>query len=153
MNKNTASITLLLLLSSLFFGACGGGATQFERAEDLRRYLLKEQGIDLAKKQKAQVVILQVGNCGACTQNVLQFLDEKIPKWSDSTYLFLAHEDAELMARLADLPNSRVVADKNNMISRYGLRYLNDLLFLVENGDIKHYFKLDESGIRRAARY
>lgn len=152
MNKSTASIILLFLLSNLLFVACGGSA-QFERAEDLRRYLLKEQGIDLAKMQKAQVVIMQVGNCGACTREVLQFLDEKVPKWQDSTYLFLALPDAELSARLAQLPNSRVVEDKNNMIPRYGLRYLNDLLFLVENGNIKHYFKLDDSGIRQASRH
>ncbi len=151
MSKNTASIILLFLLISVLGLGCGGSA-QFERAEDLRRYLLKEQGIDLAKMSKAQVVILQVGNCGACTQSVLQFLDEKVPKWADSTYLFLAHPDAELAARLGQLPNSRVVEDKNNMVSRYGLRYLNDLLFLVENGNIKHYFKLDEGGIRQALR-
>lgn len=138
----------ILLLSSLFL-ACNRDSS-FERSHDLFKYLAQEQQLDMSKKNKAQLVILQVGNCGACTRDVLSFLEKKIPTFPDTTFVLLANDNEDIIATLSQIDKVKILTNSNNMLSKYGLRYVNDFIFLFEQGEIKKWFRLDEYGLKNA---
>lgn len=149
---NKKSVLLILLLSSLFGFACTN-SEPFERSSDLFRYLQKEQNLDIHKKEKVQLLILQVGNCGACTREVLKFVEETLPKLPDTTFVLMARNDSTIEANLAKITNAKVLSDDKQMLGKYGLRYVTDYLFVFEKGEITNWFRLDENGLKKAKRY
>jgi thioredoxin-related protein len=150
MNKKLA--LSILWLSSLFFLACHLD-TAFERSSDLFKYLAKEQQLDISQKNKMQLLILQVGNCGACTREVMNFVGQSLPKLSDTTYVLMARPDKDIEATLSQIDRVKILSDKNNMLGKYGLRYVTDYLFFFENGDIIKWHRLDENGLKNAKKY
>jgi hypothetical protein len=126
--------------------------TNFERKDELYKYLYKEQGIDLSQKGKLRLVILQVGNCGACTREVLDLLERKIPNFTDSTLVLMARRDSSIEANLAQVSKVKVLTDDKLMLSKYGLRYVTDYIFFFEAGELKKTYRLDEYGLKNAER-
>lgn len=126
--------------------------TNFERKDELYKYLFNEQQIDLSQKGKLQLVVLQVGNCGACTREVLNLVERKIPHFSDSTYVLMARRDSSIEANLATFSKVKILTDNSNMMPKYGLRYVTDYIFLFEAGELKKTYRLDEYGLKNAER-
>ncbi len=126
--------------------------TTFERKEELHNYLVKEQQLDITKKSKAQLLILQVGNCGACTREVLSFLERKLPHLTDTTFVLMARSDSTIEANLSKINKVKILTDKNGMLSKYGLRYVTDYLFFFEAGQLVKTHRLDEYGLKNAQR-
>jgi hypothetical protein len=97
-------------------------------------------------------VVLLVGNCGACTREVLNLVERKIPHFSDSTYVLMARRDSSIEANLATFSKVKILTDNSNMMPKYGLRYVTDYIFLFEAGELKKTYRLDEYGLKNAER-
>ena len=107
----------------------------------------------MQREVKAQVFIFQVGFCGACTGEVMMLIEENKDKFKDSTYFILSSPDKKLEQRLAKIPKSSILLDKSYLLHKYGLNYSKDMFFVLENGEIKKWFKLDTDDIKVAHNY
>ncbi len=147
MNKN---LVFIALISFIF--ACQR-PQHFDRSNELFSYLSKVQGLNLQSSSKAQVFIFQVGFCGTCTGEVMMLIEQNKNLCKDSTYFVLSKTDTKLEQRLAKIPNSLILIDKSPFLPKYGLFYSKDMLFVLTNGEVKKWFKLDTDGTEAANLY
>ncbi len=127
----------------------------FEREEDLRKYFINRQNIDLSQDSgEVYVVILQDGFCGACGADIINFLSEHFKGQTLAKKLILSYgKKAEgLAVTWAEIPNLSIMVDEPIKIERSGLRYSKDLLFKFRAGKLVFWSLLESAFLEHTAK-
>lgn len=118
--------------------SCGA----FERERELVRLLSVETGLDVTQISSMNIIILQDNICGACTDDVLQFITQ-LP--GEHTYFILSEEQPGILNHLrAHISEEKIFIDKEDLIVRYGLRYARDLIVVFSEGKVKYWAFIKE---------
>lgn len=147
MNKNLVFIAFISFIFSC------NRPQHFDRSGELLAYMNKVQGINLTNAAKSNIFIFQVGFCGTCTGEVMMLIEQNPNVSKDSTYFILSKPDKNLEKRLSKIPKSSILLDQSPFLPKYGLFYSKDMLFILENGEVQKWFKLDTDGTKAANQY
>jgi peroxiredoxin len=118
-------------------------AKKFERDKELYQYLSKVHDLNLDKKKV--IIILQTDFCGACTNNVISFLNEELEKLQIETIIIFSKNKKEITSQFdKENSNIKILFDKEFQIEKFGLQFTSDLFFLFENSYIQYWNFIEE---------
>jgi len=143
------SIFLLSVLLVLCFSNCNN---KFEREKELIDYLTNVHEVEFNNSKN--IVILQSGFCGACTDAVVNFVLDNFKNLDRETIIILTSEREDLVEKLETLGEKSIIkVGTNRMISKYGLRYSSDIYFRMEGTSIKFWSFIKEENLKSIKKY
>lgn len=110
----------------------------FEREDMLFSYFKDEQAIDLKKEKATYIVIFQEGICGACETETMAFLKTYFKEEQDNfRKIFVGTgRKGDLFKKTLNRIVEHTYIEDPQKVARYGLRYVRDLVFKIENGEL-----------------
>lgn len=148
LNKSKYAFTISLLFFSILL-ACNS-SKKFERTNELTQYLTKIQ--ELTLEGEHNILLLQTNFCGACTEDMMDFLNKKIPIVKNKTYIILTEDKPKLIEKLPKNENVKILIDNNFMTEKYGLRFSKDAFFYFDNSEIKYWTFIDYDTFKKLDR-
>ncbi len=134
-----SSLIFILLLSSC--------AQKFERQKELINYLTNVHQVELNNSKN--IIILQSGFCGACTDAVVNFVLDNFNDLDKETIIILTSDRKDLVKKLQTLGgNVKLLVDNNSRIAKYGLRYSSDMFFRMDGSSISYWTFIKEEKLK-----
>ena len=139
---------IIMFLTLLLTSACHPNTksvAQFERQTELFKYF------DCANIKVDEninhVFIFQTNKCGACTDEVLDYVGESYKSNEENKIFILCSKNNLILNTLKPLKNSKIHIDSNFDLERYGLSYATDLYVKLNNHKIEYWAFLDHKTV------
>lgn len=133
-----------MIQTVLYWGTCN---QTFEREQELLSYIEKECSLDVSTER--WVVLLQTDMCGACTNQVITFILQEMHCDSIPVLVLFSSHNEQLLRRIChNEGNLQCHVAVNYNFERYGIRYTDDMLFLISESKIREYYRLSQDRLR-----
>lgn len=126
---------------------CFVGCNSFEREKELFLLLKKELNLNAQSIDNLDVYILQDDFCGACSQEIIDFMFDMI---GPNSLLFMSDKNEKLVKLFKQkIEQRQIYIDDNRLIERYGLRYPKGIYIKIDKGEIKKWFFMIEDNFKK----
>lgn len=131
--------TGLFLIFAILANACGHRTT-FPREDGV---LKLSEVLNISPEHKTSLVILQTRSCGACTDEVLSFINGRFRK-ANSFPVVIVHSsrDSSILSRLSGFQTEDFVFVEPYQLGKMGLDLSKDMVFILCGNQILYWEKI-----------